>query len=293
MHHSNLWTQLQKDGYDLVCECMDRSVRGFKAIKDRIESPKLLFRTFITIATSIFAIALICTYIVMMTIKPWLDGGGNWSYVQGVWSHWQTLNAAMIAFAASLVAVYAAKYQDKQKRESQLLAARAMLPQALSDLTQNAKELAQFYKGTYEFWQADPPRQSKKPAPPKLNIDSATVIFSNCMQHANIEVVEAMADVLSMNQYISARAQSEYSDISLIRKSVWRMNMESQLCELGEMQAKINRMFDYGRKLQSELKITELAEKEIIQGMLNIDIPDYRYPNAYKHLARTFGRSLE
>lgn len=293
MRQHSFWTQLQNDGYDLVYECIDRGINLLRAVRDNTESPRKLFRTFIRIATSTLVLIFIGAYFMMMIIKPWFDGNGQWSYVQGVWAHWQTFNAAMIAFSASLVAVYAAKYHEDQKRQSQLLAARAMLPQALSDLTQNTKELAQFYKETYDFWRAGPASTGNKPEPPKQNIDSAVVIFSNCMQHADIEVVEAMAKVLSMNQYISARAQSEYTEQALVRKSMWDMNMEYQLCELGEMQARINRMFDYGRKLHSELVLLNLTETEVGLGMLNLDISDCRYPNAYKSLASKFGRTVE
>lgn len=74
-----------------------------------------------------------------------------------------------------------------------------MLPQALSDLTINTKKLTQFYKETYDYWQSKSPRSVGKLEPPKQNIDSAVAILLNCIQYANIEVVEAMAKVLNMN----------------------------------------------------------------------------------------------
>ncbi|EPN4955266.1 hypothetical protein ACT0HV_003254 [Vibrio diabolicus] len=285
----NYWTQIQKDGYGLVHECIDWGKSCLVSLRENIKSPAKLFDTFIKTATSISAMALIGAYFVMMIVKPWYDGGGNWLYVHDVWSNWQTLNAAMIAFSASLVAVYAARYSEEKKRHRQLIAARAMLPQALSDLTQHTTNLARFYRETYDYWRTDQTTRDEKPVPPKQSINGAVAIFSNCMQHANIEVVEMMAKVLSMNQYISARAQSEYNDAFLVRRTVWRLNMESQLCELGEMQALMNRMFSYGRELQSDLDVTSLTEQEISQGMRNINIAN-NCPAAYEYLARKFGR---
>ncbi|MCV5641229.1 hypothetical protein OFN49_40720, partial [Escherichia coli] len=67
----------------------------------------------------------------------------------------------MIAFTASLLAVYAAKYHEEQNRESQLLAARALLPQTLSDLTKYTTEMASFYTESIEFWKGMPKRTGK------------------------------------------------------------------------------------------------------------------------------------
>ncbi|MFN3014431.1 hypothetical protein ACK1CN_00700 [Vibrio coralliilyticus] len=283
----NYWTQIQKDGYELVHECIYWGKSCLVSLRENITSPTKLFHTFIKTATSISAIALIGAYFVMMAVKPWYDGGGDWLYVHEVWSNWQTLNAAMIAFSASLVAVYAARYSEEKKRKRQLIAARAMLPQALSDFTEHTTNLANFYIQTYEYWRIEDTARDEKPVPPEPSINDAVAIFSNCMQHANIEVVEIMAKILSMNQYISARAQSEYKDRNLVRRASWRFNIESQLCELGEMQALINRMFSYGRELQSDLDLTNLTEQEISQGMRNINIVNC--PAAYEYLAGKFG----
>ncbi|MFM2598566.1 hypothetical protein [Vibrio fortis] len=285
----NYWTQIQKDGYGLINKCIYQSKSFLVFLRENITSPTKLFDTFIKTATSILIIALIGTYFMMMIIKPWYDGGGEWLYVHDVWSNWQTLNAAMIAFSASLLAVYAARYSEEKKRQRQLIAARAMLPQALSDFTQHTTNLASFYLETYDFWSTGQNNPTDRPTPPKQSIDGAVAIFSNCMQQANIEVVEMMAKVLSMNQYISARAESEYNDSFLVRKAMWKLNMESQLCELGEMQALINRLFSYGRELQSNLDVTSLTEQEISQGMRNINIAD-NCPAAYEYLAGRFGR---
>ena len=59
------------------------------------------------------------------------------------------------------------------------------------------------------------------------------------------------------------------------------------------MQARINRMFTYGRKLNTELKLSDLTMMEISQGMYALDITDGKYPNAYKYLSRKFGCTME
>ncbi len=54
------------------------------------------------------------------------------------------------------------------------------------------------------------------------------------------------------------------------------------------MQALINRMYSYGRDLQSELSLTELTEKEIYEGLLNIDIDDLKHSEVHSLLEKKF-----
>ncbi|HHG3482287.1 TPA: hypothetical protein ACPVZL_003535 [Vibrio parahaemolyticus] len=276
-----------RDGANYLRKVIGISTEFLSSIQKRMGSPKTLLDTFVRVYFSTFGCILIGVYFVMMILKPWFDGGGNWSYVQEVWSHWQTLNAAMIAFTASLLAVYAAKYHEEQNRESQLLAARALLPQTLSDLTKYTTEMASFYTESIEFWKGMPKRTGKKPVPPKLDLANTTAIFTKCMENADIDVVLVMAKILSKTQYLSARVENEYENKQSSRRPSWREDAEYQLVELGVLQAKVNRMFDYGRYLQSKLDLSEFKSDEIAQGLLNLKISRAQYSNVYKKLEHT------
>lgn len=187
----------------------------------------------------------------MMLVKPWIDGGGDWSYVHSVWAHWQTWNSAVIALFASLLAVYVVRYQDEQQRERKLMAARALLPAVLSDLSTCIEKLAKFYLDTFSYWQLPDEGHDRedRPHPPFFEDDHIAEAFSKCMEVAVPHEVKLLAKVLSMRQYILARTSSEYNDRSLVREELWRANIQSQLLELAEMRVYVGRLFDYGREL--------------------------------------------
>lgn len=276
-----------RDGANYLCKVIGISTEFLSSIQKRMGSPKTLLDTFVRVYFSTFGCILIGVYFVMMILKPWFDGGGNWSYVQEVWSHWQTLNAAMIAFTASLLAVYAAKYHEEMNRKRQLLAARALLPQALSDLTKYTTDMASFYTESLEFWKGMPKSTGKKPVPPKLDMANTTAIFTKCMENAEIKVVLEMANILSRTQYLSARVENEYENNQPSRRPSWRGDIDHQLFELGKLQARVNRMFDYGRDLQSKLDLSEFKSKEVADGLSNLKISRTQYPNVHKKLENT------
>ncbi|EGQ9298898.1 hypothetical protein D8X80_15205 [Vibrio parahaemolyticus] len=276
-----------RDGANYLRKVIGISTEFLSSIQKRMGSPKTLLDTFVRVYFSTFGCILIGVYFVMMILKPWFDGGGNWSYVQEVWSHWQTLNAAMIAFTASLLAVYAAKYHEEMNRKRQLLAARALLPQALSDLTKYTTDMASFYTESLEFWKGMPKSTGKKPVPPKLDMANTTAIFTKCMENAEIKVVLEMANILSRTQYLSARVENEYENNQPSRRSSWRGDIDHQLFELGKLQARVNRMFDYGRDLQSKLDLSEFKSKEVADGLSNLKISRTQYPNVHKKLENT------
>ncbi|WFB47867.1 hypothetical protein [Vibrio coralliilyticus] len=285
------WTKIKNLPHSLRQQLIVgvKRLRGTFGSWIKAGSPTLLFDLFIKITTSFTAIALVGLYLAMMIFKPWFDGRGSWSYVHDVWLQWQTLNAAMIAFSASLLAVYAARYMEEKKRERLLISIRAMLPQASSDFTLHTERLSLFYRQSYQYWGNSSPKETQeKPTPPIPQIDDAIATFSNCMQHSELPVVKLMAKILSMSQYISARARHEYTDEAVVRRASWRFNIEHQLLELGEMQALINRMFDYGRELNSDLNISDLTEVEIIQALKNINIYQHSFPGVYAELNRRF-----
>ncbi|MCZ4372319.1 hypothetical protein O4H50_10995 [Vibrio diazotrophicus] len=233
-------------------------------------------------------------YIYMMLIKPWVDGHGRWAYVQGVWAYWQTLNAAMLAFLASLFAVYAARYHENQSRTRQLLAARAILPQALSDLTTHVSALASFYSNTYRYWNRkehitdnDAFTTPKPPEPISNDIANA---LSNCMMFVSSpKQLHLMANVLSMNQYITSRAWNGFADESQLHEGeLWTINTSHQLLELAEMYSYVSRLFDYGRDLESELDITELKLREVENSMLNLGINEFEHKMVYQMMAEKY-----
>lgn len=68
-------------------------------------------------------------------IYRFLDDSWDVKQVQSIWHHWQALNVGMLAFMSSLVTFYISKFNANNQRERNFVAARAFLPEALSELT--------------------------------------------------------------------------------------------------------------------------------------------------------------
>ncbi|ELI5415021.1 hypothetical protein RRJ93_003232 [Vibrio parahaemolyticus] len=282
--NSGYCAQAKKFFFHFPYQCISFVKSFFESLKEIIQSPSKLFNTFIKLATSVLAFACLAVYLIMMIVKPWYDGKGSWQYVHDVWSNWQTFNAAMIAFAASLLAVYAAKYVEERKRKRHLLAARAMLPIALSDLTSHNKKLARFFMQVYDYSQNKMREKESEPSLPERNINEALVIFSNCMQHESMESVEFMAKILSMSQYIHDRARSEHENRYFSTGRGYTQSIASQLCELAKMQALINKLFIYGKNLKTELDVSNPTHLDVSTGLINLHVDD-NYPEVYEYLA--------
>jgi len=89
--------------------------------------------TLISILNGI-GIPFVIIYVICMFIVPWITAEGEWVYVQKVWHSWQSLNVSLLAFIASLIAFNIARYNAEKKRSREFVAARAFLPEALSEL---------------------------------------------------------------------------------------------------------------------------------------------------------------
>lgn len=81
-----------------------------------------------------------------MVAYPLYISNLDWNYVQSIWNTWQTFNAAMIALLASIIALTATMYSENKRRERDLLAAKALLPEALSQLIYFCKHSAGLLK---------------------------------------------------------------------------------------------------------------------------------------------------
>ncbi|MEW8626991.1 MAG: hypothetical protein AB2551_14655 [Candidatus Thiodiazotropha sp.] len=73
-------------------------------------------------------------YFISMFIIPLVDNALNWGGIQNVWDRWQSLNVGMLAFISSITAFNISRFNANKQRERDFLAAKAFLPDALSEL---------------------------------------------------------------------------------------------------------------------------------------------------------------
>jgi hypothetical protein len=186
-------------------------------------------------------------FLVCMLIAPWISSDGNWKYVQEVWDRWQTFNAAMLAFLSSWIAFNIAKFNASKQREREFIAARAFLPQALSELSQYFSASSKYLMLALNQINESPEHRISTlppvPAPPE-NYPS---IFSDCIKLAEPDVSEQLAGILRDLQVHLSRmkelGQQDQNSILIIGA----MNITSYMYSLGKLQVMTNHLFDFAR----------------------------------------------
>ncbi|MGF1807491.1 hypothetical protein L4C31_19810, partial [Aliivibrio sifiae] len=133
-----------------------------------------------------------------MLVHPWVSGGFDWDYVHSVWHTWQSLNVGVLAFSSSVVAFNIVKYREERRLEREFIAERALLPQALNDLSnyleRSVPVIAEgYFRCNQSRNERKRPLESELPSPN----DSYILIFQNCIRVADSKVADHLAGMLS------------------------------------------------------------------------------------------------
>jgi len=198
-------------------------------------------------------------YLFGMVIFPLFDGKGDWGYVQNVWSRWQGLNVGMLAFISSITAFNISRYNANRQRERDFLAAKAFLPDALSELIDYFESSALiFIQGLKSN------RENLVTAEPPILPANYKEVFGNCIRYADPDVGDYLARLLVKLQVHNSRLKNFITYFNAERN-----NLISYLYRLGELQALVNKLFGFAR-----------SEEDFDSGPLEWE--DFR--NAYKNL---------
>jgi len=194
-------------------------------------------------------IPLIIIYFVSMFMYPFLIGKMDWSYTQNVWHNWQSLNVGMLAFISSLIAFNISRINAEKQRGREFIAARAFLPEALTSLSSYLKLCSPILK---EAWYRANDKTDKCKTPLKNSVPELPLIykdiFSRCIAYSESDVAEHLARILTHLQIHHSRLESLKNDFSEQSDSVMISNtIMSCIYSLGELQALINRTYDFAR----------------------------------------------
>lgn len=192
-------------------------------------------------------VALSSIYVYSMLLHPWFNGG--WKYVHAVWLEWQSLNVGILAFAASVIAFNISRYQATQQRRRELVAARAFLPDSLSELTQYFKECSGLLLTAYQFAKRHDRVTAKAlDAKPIPSPNHHKEVFSRCISLADTALAEHLSYILTCLQIhhsrISELIESQKPNSHRITIA---QNVVTYIFRLGELQALINNTFNYAR----------------------------------------------
>lgn len=186
-------------------------------------------------------------YLYSMIIHPLIHGG--WKNTHEVWAYWQSLNVGILAFFASVIAFNTARYNANNQRARELIAARAFLPHALSDLSAYLERCCNLLKDAYIFAEAqafpiehvnhthniDPPYEYAK-------------AFERCITLADSPLSGHLCEIISKLQINEARLE----DFPLAfhqkgRTTITKHNVIHYMYGIAEIQCMINATFAYSR----------------------------------------------
>ena len=225
-------------------------------------------------------IPLIGTYILGMLIWPLFSHCWSWEYTQDVWDRWQTLNAGMLAFIASVIALNISSYNEDKLRKRQFIAARAFLPDALSELNLYLKSSAEILKETTDRLE-DPrerlyvPLHTPFAEQPKYYRE----IFSKCISEAEPEIGDYLAEILRTLQIHHARLRELYNSFSPNRQLIIaKENVKSYVYSLAELMAMINSLYGFARG-EEPFSGANLSWSDFKQAYANLDIYPEDYPD--------------
>lgn len=208
-------------------------------------------------------------YVFFMIIYPeYLAEEASWDHVQAVWDRWQTLNAAILAVIASFVALNITKYREAKLKEWRFTAARASLPLALSEMSAYLKASAALLVEVYKHIEQGK-RNGMRPFEnhvPSLPLSSINV-FKSCIEPADPEVGEYMAQILKKLQIHHSRLEQLYSSFNIGSTTIHdKEYVKSVMFSLGELYAHVGNLYPFAR-----------AEADFDGSILQLDM----YVNAY------------
>ena len=192
---------------------------------------------------------IITIYLYCMVMYPTLNNwnmAGTWQEVQKVWDRWQSFNAAVIALLASVIAFKATTYHYHRERENNFRAAKAKLPQALSDLSIYTRECASVHRLLHALATRNANREEflqsvRVPARPNEAID----IFVECIKYSDRHIGNYLAKILEELQVMHARIESKKKDTFIVRPAL--VGEVSCIDYIARSRLKINHLFDFAR----------------------------------------------
>lgn len=197
----------------------------------------------------LFGLIFLVVYCYSMFVHPFLESGFNWRYVQGVWRDWQSLNMGFLAFISSYTIFMVSKQSNTLKHQKEQLAARALLPQALSELLSYFVDCAHMVDIAWQHMSYDKGSSrigftNRCPIVP----EKVWEIFKLCMQVSDPKIGNYLAEILVDIQVNHSRMKELYSQLS--DKNGIRLNKTDLIVyayALGKLYVMVDNTFNYSR----------------------------------------------
>lgn len=209
--------------------------------------------------------AVLAIYFYAMLIHPWIAGGWSWRYTHQVWYDWQSINAAFLALAASLLALNISSFREDAQRARKYKASLATLTMALADLSNYCKECVQYLKAAHAVVTYQPLQGSLASArphlPPLPSVPPGVVeTFSSCIESADTGTADMLASILKLLQIHRSRGESMHEALELGSSSttvIVTHNVVSNLFGVVEIHARLAPLWSEARGEAASTKLTE------------------------------------
>jgi hypothetical protein len=204
-------------------------------------------------------------------------------------NRYQTFIAGVLAITGALATIRGVRAQiadatirEERRRSREELAARAVLPLALSSLIDYAETCL---RGLRVLTRVARPRAVTAVSFPALPQDIISPI-RDCIRSAGPENVRGLADLLDWVQVQHARLRDLEADLRTPRSVLGRkLNVEQAIIDAAELYHRASDLFSYGRR--SEEGDPPRASAAGIRSALRINrIREREWPGVFEQLAR-------
>ncbi|ODC01527.1 hypothetical protein A3197_03375 [Candidatus Thiodiazotropha endoloripes] len=206
-------------------------------------------------------------YFISMVVVPWVEGNGDWQYVQNVWDRWQALNVGMLALVSSLVALNVSFLTSERVRGQNFRAAKAFLPEALSELSTYFKTCATVLNEAWDLEGTGKLQIKSRRLP-----DGYKEIFAQCIKYSEPDIENYLSKILVKLQIHDARMGDfipNYNDDRYIGPHAY--NLITYYYRLAELQIMIDNLFGFARG-REEFTPLELSWDRFDDAYAQLDV---------------------
>jgi hypothetical protein len=227
-------------------------------------------------------------YFISMILYPLCESKGDWNYIQYTWYSWQSFNAGVLLFFSSIVGLKIATYNEKEERRRNLLKAKALLPDALSELSTYLESSGSFLKAVLIKTQEKDTKKPLENQPPDLPMNYKN-IFANCIHFGEPDVADYLIFILGRLQVHNSRINSLSRNFDeVIPNKLFYNTIISYLYCFAELKTLIDKLYPYARGLE-KLDTTNLVLNDYLNVYHHFDI----WPDDYEGLKEATERFIQ
>jgi hypothetical protein len=191
-------------------------------------------------------------YLWFMVIAPLLQG---WESAFVTWKNWQTLNAAVIAFIATLLIIHSTRISEQRKAIKRRYSAKAFMSAALAELCSYLVDLIKLLEDIHQ--EQNDLKLESKPKIPDTALKRIERFIEESLNQDQM-LVEHLVIVINSIQVLDSRAASYLNTTDLSNKTE-RAFYQINQCIL--LHALISGMFDFARDITDKYEIKNLNGK--------------------------------